>query len=66
MPPASPTVPGKACWASVRCATLRHLVFRFLTAHCRGEYTDTATFNTLLILLGEKEIGTNKHEKKKK
>ena len=44
----------------------RHLVFRFLTAHCRGEYTDTATFNTLLILLGEKEIGTNKHEKKKK
>ena len=43
----------------------RHLVFRFLTAHCRGEYTDTATFNTLLILLGEKEIGTNKHEKKK-
>ena len=43
----------------------RHLVFRFLTAHCRGEYTDTGTFNTLLILLGEKEIGTNKHEKKK-
>ena len=43
----------------------RHLVFRFLTAHCRGEYIDTGTFNTLLILLGEKEIGTNKREKKK-
>lgn len=43
----------------------RHLVFRFLTAHCWGEYTDTGTFNTLLILLGEKEIGTNKREKKK-
>ena len=44
----------------------RHLVFRFLTPHCRGEYTDTSTFNTLLHLLGEKEIGTNKQEKKKK
>lgn len=42
-----------------------HLVYRFLVSHCRDLYSDTGTFNTLLILLGEKEIGTNKREKKR-
>ena len=41
-----------------------HLVYRFLVSHCRDLYSDTGTFNTLLILLGEKEIGTNKHKEK--
>lgn len=40
-----------------------HLVYRFLISHCRDQYNDTATFNTLLILLGEKEVGTNKKKK---
>lgn len=43
----------------------RHLAYRFLVSHCRGLYTDTDTFNTLLILLGEKEIGTNKRKERK-
>ena len=38
----------------------KHLVYRFLITHCRDQYEDTGTFNTLLILLGEKEVGTNK------
>ncbi len=42
---------------------MTHLVYRFLIMHCRDMYTDTGTFNTLLILLGETEIGTNKKKK---
>lgn len=41
-----------------------HLVYRFLITHCREYYTDTATFNTLLKLLGEEPVGTRKHEDK--
>lgn len=40
-----------------------HLVYRFFISHCCDQYNDTATFNTLLILLGEKEVGTNKKKK---
>ena len=43
----------------------RHLVFRFLISHCREMYEDTGTFNTLLILLGEEEVGTKKKLPKK-
>ena len=38
----------------------KHMVYRFLVMHCRDQYEDTGTFNTLLILLGEEEIGTKK------
>lgn len=38
----------------------KQLVYRFLIIHCRDQYKDTGTFNTLLILLGENEIGTKK------
>lgn len=44
----------------------RHLVFRFLISHCRDMYEDTGTFNMLLILLGEEEVGTKKKAPKKK
>ena len=44
----------------------KHLVYRFLVTHCRDQYEDTATFNTLLILLGEEEIGTKKQPPKEK
>ena len=44
----------------------KHLVYRFLIMHCRDQYEDTGTFNTLLILLGEEEIGTKKQPPKEK
>lgn len=45
-------------------ANPRHVVFRFLITHCRDMYSDTASFNTLLMLLGEEPIGTKKHKDK--
>ena len=42
----------------------RHVVFRFLISHCQDEYSDTDTFNTLLKLLGEEPVGTNKRKDK--
>ncbi len=44
----------------------KHLVYRFLITHCRDQYEDAGTFNTLLRLLGVEEVGTKKREPKEK
>ena len=40
-----------------------HLVYRFLFTFCRDQFHDTDTFNTLLIYLNEKPVGSTNYEK---